>query len=320
VIRLLLALALSAQTCIAAEMTVQPSAASMDRLQQVISGNAAHASTDVEGAGNTLRIRYSSENPIDVYILFLREGDTLNPRDTLFAELPPDDEGEALIPLSHTRGWRAGTQKLRIHFLTEKESEHAIHSVQLTEATVRAGGVRQYLAPEPFSPSSYHRLEGYRIFGMPSTVLLTCTVLILLAAALFLRNKRITLVILLAGAFLSNGRFTADLLRMTYANTKEWTQAHTYAAVGSVYEIASYLQENDVQTVRLCTDGNSYFPVLLQYASFPSVIAQDAKHVLVRNAYDWSYDNSFLRCRNIEHAATRVKTFADGSELFSLQP
>ncbi|KKW38839.1 hypothetical protein A2454_06480 [Candidatus Peribacteria bacterium RIFOXYC2_FULL_55_14] len=319
-IRLLLALALSAQICFAAEISVQPSAASMDRLQQVISGNAAHASTDVEGAGNTLRIRYSSENPIDVYILFLREGDTLNPRDTLFAELPPDDEGEALIPLSHTRGWRAGTQKLRMHFLTKKEEEQAIHSVQLTDATVRAGGVRQYLAPEPFAPSSYHRLEGYRIFGHSSAALLTGILFLLLAGTLILRKNRIALVIALAGVLLSNGRFTADLLRMTYANTKEWTQAHTYAAAGSVYEIASFLRENDIQTVRLCTDGNSYFPVLLQYAIFPSVIAQDAKHVLVRNAYDWSYDNSFLRCRNIEHAATRVKTFADGSELFSLQP
>lgn len=292
----------------------------MDRLQQVISGNVSHASTDVEGTGNALRIRYSSESPIDVYILFLLEEDTLNPRETLFAKLPQDTEGEALIPLSHTRGWRAGTQKLRIHFLTEKEAEHAIHSVLLTDGTARMGGLRQFFAQEPFSPSSYHRLEGYRIFGLSSTALLMGILFLLLAGTLIFKKNRIALVIALAGVLLSNGRFTADLLRMTYANTKEWTQAHTYAAAGSTYEIASFLQENNIETFRLCTDGNSYFPVLLEYAAYPSVIAQDAKHVLVRNAYDWSYDNGFLRCRDIEHAASRVKTFADGTELFSFGP
>ena len=301
-------------------MTVQPSAASMGRLQQVISGKAAHASTDVEGTGNALRIRYSSESPINVYILFLREEDTLNPRETLFAELPPEGDGEALIPLSHARGWRAGTQKLRIYLLTEKESKHTIHSVLLTDGTARMDGLRQYFAPEPFSPSSYHRLEGYRLFGLSSTALLTGILFLLLAGTLIFKRNRIALVIALVGVLLSNGRFTADLLRMTYANTKEWAQVHTYAAAGSVYEIASFLQENDIQTVHLCTDGNSYFPVLLQYAAYPSVIAQDAKHVLVRNAYDWSYDNGFLRCRDIEHAASRVKTFADGTELFSFEP
>lgn len=319
VIRILLALVLSMQTCIAAEVVVQPETASTERMQQMISGGFSYATLNIRGEGKSLLVKYSSSAPLDTYIIYMREDETINPRDILFAKLPASAE-EALIPLTITRGWSAGEQNLRIHFLTDKDAEHTVSSVTLSEESLRTGGLRQYLSPEPFVPSAYHRLEGYKLLGRSATALLTTSLVVLLLLALLRKNRKAALMILLVGLLIHNGRFSLDTLRYTTGNTQEWMKNNTYAAAGSTYEIATFLNENGIEKFRLCTDGNSFFPVLMQYAAYPAVLEYDSSHVLVRNSFDWSYENGILRCSDIERPSELMKIFPDGTQLFSLSP
>ena len=317
-IRLLLAIALTTQTCFAQEFVVQPAPASLETLQQRAQEGGAHASIAIEGKGAELSVHYASTSSIDTYVLFLNKDDTTNPRNILFAILPAQEEGVVNIPLSRTRGWVLSDQRYKIYFLATGDTDPIIQDVTLRGRPSLFSGLQQYFLLEQFTPSSYHRLSGYRFYGLSATLLLSVLAIVLMVIALRRKRLHTFSVILLTAILFGNARFSLDALRYTGAHFGEWIKQHTYAHAGSAYEIAEYMKENNIENFRICTDGNSYFPVLMQYAAYPVRRKDGTAYVLVRNAFRWSYADGTLRCGDIEQAANLLETFTDGTELFAL--
>ncbi|HCI04307.1 MAG: hypothetical protein QF755_05565 [Candidatus Peribacteraceae bacterium] len=301
------------QTCLAGGITVNPVPTDLNQLNQKLSEEVSHASVDLNGKGADLLINYSSPAPLSVYILFLNEDGSVNPRDIVSAQLPKG-EVESVIPLSQTRGWSLGERKYKLHMITEKNIEPSISKLKLEGSPSLADGLKQFFALEPFTPSSYHRLSGYKFFGISFTLLLTLTLALALALTLIFRKKKHAMTAIIILILIFNARFSLDLLRYT----KENLTAETYSTAGSAYQIADYFKSNGIKDVQLCSDGNTYFPTILKYAGYPLNIPDESEHVLVRNAYEWSFENGNLTCGELNAPATSLMEFPDGSILFKL--
>jgi hypothetical protein len=321
VLRSIIALALFAQTCLAATITANPVPADLNQLNQKLAEEVSHASIDLTGKGADLLINYSSPTPLSVYILFLNEDGSVNPRDIVSVQLPKG-EVESIIPISQMRGWSWETRKYKLHIITEKHIEPSISKLKLEGSPSLTDGLKQFFALEPFTPSSYHRLSGYRFFGISFTLLLTLTLLPTVALAkvgaltlIFRRKNRVTTLIIIL-ILIFNIRFSLDLLRYTKNNLS----SNTYSTAGSVYQIADYFKSNGIKDIQLCSDGNTYFSTILKYASYPLSINNEVDSVLVHNAFKWSFENGNLNCGQINQPAIKLKEFSDSSELFQLNP
>jgi len=301
---------LFSQTCFAASIISNPVPADLNQLNQSISEEASHASVDLSGKGADLKINYSSPSPLSIYILFLNDDGSVNPREIVSAELPKGTAVESLIPLSQTRGWSWGERKYKLHFLTDKGVVPAISKVEISGSPSLIDGIKQFFALEPFTPSSYHRLSGYKLFGISFTLALTLILIILL----FFRRKKHVMNVIIILILLFNVRFSMDLLRYTKINLS----SDTYSTAGSAYQIADYFKSNEINSIQLCSDGNTYFPTILKYAGYPLSVNSEADHVLIRNAFKWSFENGNLTCGDLTAPATQISKFPDGSILFKL--
>ena len=314
VIRILLTIFLAAQTCVAASMVIKPELASANRLQQMSSGEYSHATVNLDGEGKSLLIHYSSSSDIDSYILFINDDGSMNPRNILYVSLPRGEEADATVLLSESRGWTNNEMHLRLYFFTDKEFDGSISSAEIIDTGRIGGGIFQFFSKEPYSPSSYHRIVGYRLYGKSATA--TFIVIGLLSVIIFRNKKRVIIGLFLACIFLTSGRFALDSIRYSSDHLTEWISNGTYASAGSTYEIASYINESNIKLFRICTDGNSYFSSLLQYAAYPSVLSDDADYLVVRNSFDHSFENEILRCGGNNFSASFIKSFPDGTNLY----
>ena len=313
----IIASALFMPSVLGAGIVIEPVPASQEQLGAQDFEELSHASVDIEGKGTNFRINYSSSSPIDLYILFLNKDGALNPRDILYAKLA-EGNLEVSVPVSSSRGWSAGTRKYKLHFLAPKNSSPLISSVELTGKLSLPEGVMQFFAQEPYTPSSYHRLEGYRLYGVSFTAILLVISLTILFSRLLIKNPAGIFSALLIVILAYNARFSLDALRYSIVHAHEYFVNRTYASAGSAYEIAGTLKKLKIEKISLCSDGNTYFKTLLNYAAYPAKVSDDSDFVLVRNAFDWTYENGILNCSGISSAAEKSAEFPDGSIIFRL--
>lgn len=278
----------------------------------------------------------------------LDKTDRFVPTDFLRFTLPATDEGHVRIDLTVSPGWSPSSHKWVLHLLTESKAAEAgflnVAFIPATTAQVLRAAWRHLWTVEPYTPSSYHALRGYRIFGSPVAVM-TGGFLILAAAVVLILMKKekklpALILVLLAGTMMWQLRFSADLLRFTHEHLTGYAKGN-YDEAGSVYQIADIVRKavkttgmrEEDSTVFICRDGTNYKEKILRYRSYPiRVSSQDkdaatASYALVTDRKDWSLETKIvggtsvqtIRCGALVRIARKLADFSDGSILFALQ-
>lgn len=316
---------------------------SSEPVERALAENKGRASTALEGKGATLVISYHSNQPLEIYMVPLEKNDLFVPTDFLRFTLPQTEDGTASIDLTVSPGWKPIQQKWLVHLLSKDEKADAgFNSISFTPSSpfrIAGAGVGHFLTAEPYTPSSYHALRGYRIFGAHVAVMLgIATVLIAFVCLLFVKRERMLMTgvtILLTGTALYQLRFGIDLLRFTNEHLTEYAGG-TYDEAGSAHLVAAAIKliGKEGQTVYSCRDGTNYKEKILRYFAYPIRISSDdadaakADFAVVMDKQSWNLDTATvnkatvltLRCGAANRRAERLNTFADGSILFRLLP
>lgn len=300
------------------------------QVEQGLRENKGSASTKLEGQGATLRITYVASEPLTVYTVPVNAAGQFAPHDFLTFMLPATEEGTVDIDLTVSPGWKPKTQTWVMHILTKENADAGFADVQFIRAgsaSVALASVRHAFTVEPYSPSTYHGLRGYRVFGKDLTIIAGIILLVAsgLTALIAAKGRRLqTVLVLLIGFQALYGlRFGIDLLRFSVEHTTGYA-AGLYDEAGSVYRIAPVIRSLEATKVFVCRSGTSYKEKILRYFSYPVRVSADPKNVtdadaaLVMNAYDWSFDGVTLRCDDLTLKTTKHSVFPDGSVLFTL--
>lgn len=308
-------------------------------VEDAIRANHGRASTSIQGQGAMLAIGYAASQPIEIYMVPLDTAQHFAPTDFLHFTLPAADNGSVLIDLMVSPGWRPVEQKWIIHLLTRDAQTQAgftkLAFVPATPLLIVSAAMRHLMTAEPYAPSSYHAIRGYRIMNVQvSAVFGILTLLIGLAVVVFARKDRklATLVtLLLAATGLYQLRFSIDLLRFTNEHLQGYA-AGIYDEAGSAYRIAETLKSSGAKTVYVCRDGTNYKEKILRYMSYPVRISSDAAaagvadFAIVMDKGEWTFEmqttkgqsRQTLHCGAVSRDASKVAGFPDGSVLFAL--
>ena len=299
-------------------------------LAQRLSGASSKAVTTVHGAGDRLTLSSTADADFDLYIFPLQMDGTADTKGALHAVIPGGTAQEASVDLTVSPAWTMGERAYKVYVLSGGAKPVSLFRVEINQDPGRnwAGiALRQFLQPEMYRPSSYHRLAGYHILGFSFGVLLGILLLVLAAVAAFIK-RRLVLPILLTGFLLYGARVSADLLGWSVSHVIEWRGGGTYEQAGSMYQIASVLQvpyARDAKrpiSLALCHDGSSYLPTLLQYLVYPIPVAMQrteaTTHLLVMQKVDWDFHDGTLRCGKETMHAQSIEKFPDGSILYAL--
>jgi hypothetical protein len=309
---------------------------SSDIIERALQENAGHASTTIEGAGSALVITYRTNEPLEVYMVPLAADDSYVPTDYMRFTLPMTEEGTATIDLTVTPGWSPADHRYLLNLLSRTEqADAAFTGMQFTPNSAGnslGAAIRHLFTAEPFTPSSYHGLRGYRVMGTSVTVILGIVILLscLISFALVKPERRasVLLLILVGGSFLYQLRFDSDLLRFTNEHLTEYLHG-TYDEAGSAHQIATFIRTltgEQPTTVYVCRDGTNFKEKLLRYFAYPIKIssepeaAKSASIVLVMDKIHWSSDTTkaktgLFQCGDFNGQAQKITTFPDGSVL-----
>lgn len=334
----LLPLAVSAQTLFIEPKLIDSS----DPVQEALSKNSGRASTTIEGRGGTLAITYVASEPIEIYMVPIHGKDnSYVPTDFLSFTLPATDESDARIDLTRTPSWSPETQTWMLHLLTKDEHTEAgfrnVEFIPLSPVGNAVAAIRQLFTTEPYTPSSYHALRGYRIFGVPIAIVFgLLTVLMAIITLMIARKNRLqaVLAVLIIASGIYQLRFSIDLLGFTNQHLREYyTDKHVYDEAGSVHLIAQLLKlglPDDV--IYVCRDGTNYKEKLLRYFAYPVKISSDASvastanFALIMDKSDWSLETTTankqtlqtLHCNDLHRPVEFQTNFEDGSRLYRL--
>lgn len=323
------------------------SVASSGPVEKALLENRGRATTSIEGNGAILRLTYKASQPLTIYMVPLSAENTFVPTDFLLLTLPTTEAGTAEIDLTISPGWAPRNTVWLLHLLTKDENADTgfatVEFVPTPVTTILTTFFRHLFRVEPYSPSSYHALRGYRIFSVSVTILLGIALVLCCIAALLLSKKsqklQMLTLVLVSCQLLYGLRFGIDLLRFTHEHHGSFVTG-TYDEAGSVYLVAltirdlaekSAMQEEKM-TVLVCRSGTNYKEKLLRYFAYPIRISSDSKHevtaqyVLVMNALDWSIEEvtmngsnkQILHCEDQTFEVKKLSDFPDGSVLFSL--
>ena len=300
-------------------------------VEQALRVNKGSASTKLEGQGGTLRITYVASEPLAVYTVPVSAAGQYAPGDFLTFTLPATEEGTVDIDLTVSPGWKPKAQTWVMHLLTKDENADAgfadVQFIRAGSATVAAAAIKHVFTVEPYSPSSFHGLRGYRVFGNDITIIIGIMLLIasVLTALIAAKGRKLQTVLTLLIGFqaLYGLRFGIDLLRFSAEHVSGYSVG-LYDEAGSVYQIAPVVRSLGSTKVFVCRSGTNYKEKILRYFAYPVRISADPKDavdadaVLVMNADEWSFDGATLRCGDLALKATKHSDFPDGSVLFTL--
>ncbi len=318
-------------------------------VEKALRENKGRASTNIEGRGGTLRLTYQTSAPLTIYMVPLSTTDSYVPTDFLMLTLPSTDEGVADIDLTVSPGWTPRPTKWLLHLLTKDEGTKAgfltIDFLPTSAPKIVSTFFRHLLTQEPYTPSSYHALRGYRLFSMDAT--LVAGILLLLtsitAAALAKKDQKLIAIVCVLLIFQAayGLRFGLDLLRFSSEHLSGYRNG-VYDETGSVHLIAPVIlslaeknrKDEAGTTVFVCRSGTNYKEKLLRYFAYPVRVSSDsayakiADYVLVMNSMNWSMQTitaagigkQFMRCDDLVFQAEKLSSFPDGSILFTLIP
>lgn len=312
-------------------------------VEKALSENRGRASTSLEVKGKALRITYASNEAIEVYMVPVTTEGSFVPTDFIRFTLPQTDEGTVEIDLTVSPGWTPKTQRWILHLLTKNEGAEAgfldVQSVPSSALSIAVAGVRHFLSPEPYTPSSYHALRGYRIFRFPFTVFFGIGTLIVSFAVLLKSKRKIFALLITLFVFHSAYQLRAgvDLLRFTVQHLSEYADG-TYDEAGSIHAVASVLSSiaTPDDSVYVCRDGTNYKEKLLRYFAYPLAVSEDPSMaetatfalVMDKASSDWSLETKTvdlrsvqtLHCNDLSRVAEQISTFPDGTILYRLLP
>lgn len=325
-------------------LTITPALVdSSEPVEQALAKNKGRASTSIQGKGGYLQIIYTASEPLLVFMVPVAEDGRFVPTDFLRFTLPETEEGMVEIDLTVSPGWSPSEKKWILHLLTEtQEAEAGFQNLAIVPASFVqsvGAGIGHFFAPEPYTPSSYHALRGYRVFGIQVTMVLGALAVLAGLAVLFLPLKKLPalVVVLLGFHFLYGLRFGMDLLRFTGEHLTGYAKQN-YDEAGSVHTVAEVLKvtSRPNSSVYVCRDGTNYKEKLLRYFAYPLTIsaepatsgAADFALVMGKSHGDWALvtetvdqrTRQILKCNDVYRPAELLSTFADGSSLYKLLP
>lgn len=290
-----------------------------------------HAVARLRGRADAVSIRYSASSPIDCIVVVQDAGSAPDFPAALVAELPPASRGDAQVDVSRSPAWSLSSREYTLFFFSRSATGTSIDQVALVPLSLRrfpVSAVRHILSPEPYAPSSYHRLKGYRVLGVPAALLfsslVTLILLLVLVARKRFRGRRLSacLTIVLLGCLLPSARFSLDLLAMTGRHLSAWYAHQPYEQAGSAYHIAAYLRSSSTaqSPVYLCSDGTSYIPSLFTYALAPRRVITQGSGAQLFIAFEQPVRKGEpLQCAGREwEGAKPLQDFPDGSVVYSL--
>ncbi len=305
------------------------------QVDAITSRSESNSSTVIEGDGQILAINYSSDSDLQIFLFYLHSDNSYDPADTVIFSLPAGDNVQTNVDLTHSSGWHPGKRSYKMTLMSDKTdpivSFASTEFVPTTIGTLVTTPVKQLSLVEIFTPSSYHALHGYTIFGQSFATLLGILALFLTIMACVIWRKRgliIALSLLIGSQLIYGLRFSIDELRFTAEHVKSWYSNYTYDEAQSTYELASLLKQESIHgivNVFVCRNGTDFREKLLRYFSYPISVssvetsAKAATHIVVMDAAQWSYDaaSHTLSCNEKTYDATHVQTLKDGTQLFS---
>ncbi len=282
---------------------------SSDPITRALTTNKGHASTTIEGNGEAVQIGYSSNQPLEIYLVPLKPDTSFVPTDFVGLRLPAATRQEAVIDLTVSPGWSPKPLSYLIYILSpDLQADAGFYSVEFVPAStisIARAAWRHLFTPELYTPSSYHALRGYRMFAVQVTVVLGIAVVILGLGLLFFKKRfngpRTALIVLVAALLVYSARMSVDLVRFSIEHVREYYTAGTYDEAGSIHVIAQvvtdkYTQASNPQfSVYICRDGTNFKEKLLRYFAYPATVSaeapatQTASLVLVMNKIEWSF-------------------------------
>ncbi len=308
-------------------------------VEEALRDNKGRAKTSLEGNGAFLRLTYQASQPLTITMVPLSDEGRFVPNDYLLLTLPQTDGATADINLTVSLGWSPGNTVWLLHLLTKDENASAgfiaVEFLPATPKTMISAFFRHAFKTEPYTPSSFHALHGYRIFALDGTILagilliLACIIAVIVAKK---QNKLVAaLLIVLTFQGIYGLRFGLDLLRFSTEHLSGFSRG-LYDEAGSAHQIARALREHvmdskkaeSATTVFVCRSGTNYKEKILRYAAYPIVItseeasAEHADYALVMDADEWRVDNDSLHCADLTLRVRTVTDFPDGSVLFAI--
>lgn len=336
-------LVLLAWTAQAEMLTIVPDLVqSSDVVENELRVNMGRATTSIEGNGQALIIGYESDEPISIFMVPLQSDGSYVPMDFMHFTLPKSTGGSVRIDLTVSPGWQPTDTKYLLNLLTHTENAHAgftqIEFEPTTLMKTLMTGVRHFFTVEPYTPSSYHALRGYRVYGHSITVILG-VLLLLIVVAMFIvfkreqRTQKIFIVMLII-CLVYGLRMSIDLTRFTSEHLGEYLHG-TYDEAGSAHDIGKSIEvianaSPSPTRVAVCRDGTNYKEKIVRYMAYPIPVSETvtgATLALIMDRNNWSTEttidekgsHTILHCGAIHHRAEKLHDFADGSTLFLLQ-
>jgi hypothetical protein len=272
----------------------------------------------------------------------LQSDKTYVPMDFMHFTLPKNEQGTVRIDLTVSPGWTPKVTTYLLNLLTTSDTVNAgftnLTFEETSILTLITTGVRHLLTVEPYTPSSYHALRGYRIFGISFTIALGLLTVVIagILFALSKPEKRLASIttLLTIVTLLYAVRFSIDLLRFTHEHLIGYMNG-IYDEAGSAHQIGQTITDIRQQSttpvrVAVCRDGTNYKEKIVRYITYPvhvSDVSTGATLALVMDKNDWSTQTTIdadgshvtLHCGSIHRTAQKITDFADGSILFSLQ-
>lgn len=316
---------------------------SSEPIEQALSKNAGHTSATIKGKGKSLNIKYTASEPIDVFMVPTDNADNFVPTDFVRFTLPKTENGDVEIDLTVSPGWSPKEISYIVYLLSEHESaDVGIVSLEFIEPTFLktvSAAFKHFFTAEPYSPSSYHALRGYRFLGISFVPVLGLLGMAfsVLALVFFSKERRLHAVtgIWILATMIYGLRLSIDLVRFSAEHVPGYLRGQ-YDEAGSAYDIGALLSTPDMKPkdniLFVCRDGTNFKEKLLRYASYPLRVTSDpseasgATLALVMDKLSWNMETvidkkgsrQILHCGPIAREAVKIQSWPDGSILYSL--
>lgn len=289
-------------------------------IEEIVSQSASHASADIKGKGGSITLKYSTLEPLSLFVMFKGRDGSFNTFDTLKTVLPEGSLQEATIDLTKSPAWQPVEQSYRLYFFSNSKTGAQFHDSTFNPAslfTIFSAAIHQTLILQPYSPASYHRLPGYRVLGIPLTVVLGLGMILIVVFLILTRKKQMIIPVSIIIVLITQARFSIDVLRLSIDHSTEWLLHKTYSTAGSLPEIAQNLIEEKARSAYLCHTGTTYASKLLQYHAYPVIISDDKPdYIIIYKSTNWSIDGKELRCNEKQFSVNFIKKYNDGSALY----
>ncbi len=302
----------------------------------ILSNYASSADGTIEGAGGKIRISYAAGMPLHGYVAIMSDDWNYNPADMYSFQLPAAEDGIAIVDLTALTTWTPSKHRYYLSFLTTAENSDAqfkeMALLQPTAVETIGAAFRHFLTLEPYWVSSAHLLRGYRVLNTPfvniEAFILLVTVFLIFVLKRF-RNISSLFSVLLVLSFFYTARFTTDFTILSIRHLHEWFTVHTYAQAGDLYSVADLLKTESKKSsqplaVSVCFSSTDYYAKLLRYLVYPMPVTMTGTllpattHVVVSHDLQWSESGSILHCGGIHQKAAKIKSFSDGTLLYSI--